>query len=180
VFDFLFSRPDKHGKCALDVRLSVNHFPVLKIAGKKFFAPSDALTDLLYNQYIYLQTYDFMQRSKPEAVFAWLGCFFLPERGVFNPDLLNISYMKRIKPEVVLVFKWFWIGSCRFIADKFPRIFAPDGEEPSGNPYDAQQRLLDYLSKADPVKKKLFKSDTLYNILYSLDYLLEQEEANIT
>jgi hypothetical protein len=175
AFDYLFTEPDKDGRCFLDNRLTVNHYPEIKIRGRKFYAPKTAMTDLIYNQYIYLQTYDVMKERKPEAIYAWLGCMFRRDKTTFNPDDLNIEYMQRLKPEMVVLMIWYWIGSCRYVADKFPRVFG-GGDAPTGNPYDGQQRLLDYIAKADPEKKRAYKQDMLYNILYSLDYMLEQEE----
>jgi len=179
AFDYLFTDPDDKGRCFLDNRLTVNQYPELKIIGRKFYGPKNAMTDLIYNQYIYLQTYDVMKERKPEAVYAWLGCMFRRDKSQFNPNDLNLKYMKRLKPEVVILTIWFWIGSCRFIADKFPRIF-PDACSGSAtcNPYDGQQKLLDYVGKGDPENKRLYKKDLLYNVLYSFDYLLELEEKN--
>jgi len=179
VFDYLWTKPDEDGKCFFDNRLTVNHYPELKIKGRKFFSPKDSLTDLIYDQYIYLQTYDVMKDNNPEAIYAWLGCMFRRDKKAFNPEDLNLEHMKRIRPEVVVLMIWYWIGSCRYIADKFPRVFPDAGDgQPTGNPYDGQQKLLDYVAKADPEKKRLYKQDQLYNILYSLDYLLEAEEKN--
>lgn len=178
AFDYLFTEPDKDGHCFFDNRLTVNHFPEIKIMGRKFYAPKQAMTDLLYNQYIYLQTYDVMKDKKPEAVYAWLGCMFIRDKKQFNPEDLNLKHMKSLPPETIILMLWFWIGSCRYIAEKFPRIFPNDEGSTGGNPYDGQQKLLDYIAKADPEKKRQYKQDQLYNILYSLDYLLESEERN--
>jgi hypothetical protein len=178
AFDYLFTEPDKNGKCFLDNRLTMNHYPELTIRRRKFQGPKAAMTDLIYDQYIYLQTYDVMKERKPEAVYAWLGCMFRRDKSKFSAEDLNLDHMKRIKPEVIILTIWFWIGSCRYISDKFPRIFPDSGDPAKGNPYDGQQKLLDYIAKADPEKKRLYKQDMLYNILYSLDYMLELEEKS--
>jgi len=177
AFDYLFTEPDKDGRCFLDNRLTVNQYPEIKIRGRKFYGPKTGMTDLIYNQYIYLQTYDVMKEKKPEAIYAWLGCMFRRDKIQFNPDDLNLEHMKRLKPEVVVLTIWFWIGSCRFISEKFERIFNGSEAAP-GNPYDGQQKLLDYIAKSDPDKKRAYKKDMLYDILYSLDSILEKEEKN--
>ena len=151
AFDYLFTEPDKDGRCFMDNHLTVNQYPEIKIRGRKFYAPKAAMTDLIYNQYIYLQTYDVMKERKPEAIYAWLGCMFRRDKSHFNPDDLNLEHMKRLKPEVVVLMIWYWIGSCRYIADKFYRVFG-GGEAATGSPYDGQQKLLDYIAKADPEK----------------------------
>jgi len=178
AFDYLFTQPDDNGRCFLDNRLTINHYPELKIKRRKLYGPKNAMTDLIYDQYIYLQTYDVMKEKKPEAVYAWLGCMFRRDKSTFCAEDLNLDRMKRIKPEVIILTIWFWIGSCRFISDKFPRIFPDSDGSAIGNPYDGQQKLLDYIAKADPEKKRAYKQDKLYNILYSLDYMLELEEKN--
>jgi hypothetical protein len=114
AFDYLFTEPDKEGKCYFDNHLTVNHFPEVRIMGRRFYAPKMAMTDLLYNQYIYLQTYDVMKENKPEAIYAWLGCMFRRDKKHFDPEDLNLQYMKRLKPETILLMLWFWIGSCRW------------------------------------------------------------------
>jgi hypothetical protein len=176
AFDYLFTAPDDKGRCFLDNRLTVNHYPELRLKRRKFYAPKDAMTDLIYDQYIYLQTYDVMKERKPEALYAWLGCMFRRDKSKFSAEDLNIAHMKRIRPEVVILTIWFWIGSCRFISEKYDRIFSGEGTA-GGNPYDGQQKLLDYIANADPEKKRMYKKDLLYNILFSLDYMLEKEES---
>ena len=37
-------------------------------------------------------------------------------------------------------------------------------------------KLLDFMDKADPSKKRLIRDDQVYDVLFSLDYLLEMEE----
>lgn len=176
AFDYLFTAPDDEGRCFFDNRLYINHYKEIVIDGIEFVSPGTALEGMTYNQYIYLQVYDQMKDRTPDAIYNFLGCMFLPKfSNHFDPKNLNTEHMKKIPPHVIVLSLWYWIGSCRAIADKFPRIFAGDGES-SGNVYDSQQKLLDYIAKADPEKKQKYKEDDLYNILYSLDYLLEIEE----
>jgi len=178
AFDFLYIKPDEKGNCFLDMRLTRCPYPVLKIKGTEFFAPDSNLTDMLYNQYIYLQSFDQAKDKKPEVIYQWLGAMFRTNKEKFNHKDLNLELMKHINPHVVVLMLWFWIGSCRFLAEKFPRVF-PDGNDPEyGDVYSGQQRLLDYMAKGDPEKKRAYKQDMLYDILYSLDYILEIDEQN--
>lgn len=180
AFDYLFTAPDKDGRCFLDNRLLTNHYSEIEIDGITFYGPGKALEGTTYDQYIYLQVYDQIKERKPEAIYNWLGCLFLREKGKFNKDELNVEHMKLLPPEAIILCFWYWIGSCRAIADKFPRIFPEVEAGEVQNIYDGQQKLLDYIAKADPAKKQQYKQDELYNILYSLDYLLEIEEEKDT
>jgi len=180
AFDFLFTDPDKEGRCFFDCRLTVNPFPKVYTGRGMQVGPADALTDICYNRYIYLETYHSVMENKPEAVYAFLGCLFLRDKGTFNPTDLRLEIMRKLKPEVVILMCWFYLGSIRFIADKFPRIFSGDGEVSTGSAYDGQQKLMDFIAKGDPAKKRNNKEDNLYDILYSLDYMLEKEEEKTT
>ena len=178
AFDYLFTKPDKKGNCFFDNRLTVNPYPEIKIYGRKFVSPAEAMTDICYNQYIYLETYNSVLQSKPEAIYPFLACMFRKPNTEFNPNELSIETMKLIKAEVIVLMCWFYIGSIRFIADKFPRIFPIDGDSGNGGSvYDGQMHLLDFIAKADPTKKRLIRNDNLYDVLYSLDYMLEEQEA---
>jgi len=187
AFDYLFTDPDKEGRCFFDCRLTVNPFPKVKLGYRIIFGPADALTDICYNRYIYLESYHSVMENKPEAVYAFLGCLFTDPlakkrtgRNEFDPNNLRLELMQKIKPEVVVLMCWYYLGSIRFIADKFPRIFSGDGEVSTGSAYDGQQKLIDFIAKGDPAKKRMNKEDNLYDILYSLDYMLEKEEEKTT
>jgi hypothetical protein len=177
AFDYLFTKPDDNGHCFFDNRLTKNPIPSIKIKRKLFESPADSLTNISYNQYIYLETYYSVMQNKPEALFAFLGCMFLNPNSIFNSENLNIRYMKLIKPEFAILMCWYYIGCIRFIADKFPRIF-PENKNSSSvtNVYDGQMKLLDFMAKADPTKKRLIREDNLFDVLYSLDYLIESTE----
>ena len=178
AFNYLFTLPDNEGNCFLDNNLINPPIPFIKSGNKKLFAPGEALTDCTYNQYIYLQTYDVMKDHNPEALYNFLGCLFRADKQQFNPEELHTRAIKKLKAEEIILTMWYWIGSCRYIADKFPRIFAPeDNSSGTGNPYDGQQRLLDFMTNADASRKKEYKLMKLYDVLYSLDIMLEQNEA---
>ena len=179
AFDFLYTKPDKKGNCFLDNKLTRCPYPEIEISGKRFYAPDNNMTDLIYDQYIYLVSYDVMKDTKPEAIYSWLGCMFRTDKSYFDKKDLNIESMRQIKAEVIILMIWFWIGSCRFIADeKFPSVFPAADAETSNkrNVYEDQQALLNFMSKGDPEKKRNYKRDYLYDVLSSLSYMIELEE----
>lgn len=176
AFNFLFTEPDANGNCFLDDRLTYPPIDFIRSGRRKLFLPGEALTECTYNQYIYLQTFDVMKESNPEAIYNFLACMFRERDKPFNPDNLHTRAVCKLTKEQIILILWYWIGSCRYIADKFPRIFPAADAGSSGNPYDGQQRLLDYMTKADAAKKEEYKRMKLYDVLYSLDYMLETEE----
>ena len=179
AFDFLFTEPDKNGKSLADIRLSIPPFPIIGNGRKKLFPPGEALTACTYNQYIYLQTYDAMREESPDAVNYFLACLYRPREERFDPENLNIPVVKQLKPEEVMLSLWYWVGSCRAIAEKFPRVFPQsETQQTGGNPYTGHQRLLDFMTKADAAKKEEYKRMKLYDVLFSLEYMLEEKEQS--
>lgn len=178
AFDFLFTEPDENGICLADIRLSIPPFPIIGNGRKKLYPPGEALTACTYNQYIYLQTYDAMREESPDAIYSFLGCLYRPRDERFDPEKLNIHVVKRLKPETVTLILWYWAGSCRAIAEKFPRVFPQsETQQTGGNPYTGHQRLLDFMTKADAAKKEEYKLMKLYDVLFSLEYMLEEKAA---
>ena len=179
AFDYLFIEQDD-GRCYLDTRLTVCPFPSMWLLGRRFCAPDRALYGTVYERYVLLETYfDRMQRE-PEMALAFLGTLLRPcgER-LFDRDRLHLGYMRHVPRRRVVLLAWYFVGSMRFIAGKFPRIFGGGGGAGQGGRpslYDGQQRLLDFIAKADPDKKARMKHTGLYEVLYSLDYLLEEDE----
>lgn len=83
-----------------------------------------------------------------------------------------------MKAEDIVISMWYWNGSCRYLAEKFPRVFeSEESDADGGNPYDGQQRLLDFMTNADASRKEKYKQMNLYDVLYSLDFMLERAEA---
>ena len=116
-------------------------------------------------------------QNEPAMVYAFLGAMLRPTEKKFDKDVLRLGLMHLIAPRKVVLFSWFFLGSIRFIKDKFPRIFAGGGKNKSNSSlYDEQQKLLDFIAKADPDKKIRMKHTNLYEVLYSLDYLMEEAE----
>ena len=182
AFDYLFTDPDERGYCHLDNRLTKAPVERVMLAGRWYYTCGDAMTDVLYDQYIHLQTYDSYQDGKKintEAQQHWLACMLRRNVRIFEADDLDVKVMRHVKPELAGLLYWYYTGSARYIADRFPRLFGADGgSDAAGNVYDGQQRLLDFMAKADPEKKAAYKRDKLYNVLYSLDYMLEQAEKD--
>ena len=178
VFDYLFIE-ENDGNCFLDVRLTVCPYPSIWIAGLfRFYSPAEALTDIVYDRYVFLETYFDRMQNEPKMVYAFLGAMLRPKEKKFDKDILRLGLMRLIAPRKVVLFSWFFLGSIRFIKDKFPRIFAGGGSSSNRNSslYDEQQKLLDFIAKADPDKKIRMKYINLYEVLYSLDYLMEEAE----
>lgn len=179
AFDFLFTTPDEDGNCFFDNRLTTLPDEVLRIGNVEYVSPGEALTDCNYDQYIYLLTYWAMKDSTHEAIYHFMAALYLPNGSAFTKNDIEkrAASMRHCTPTQIVLSIWYWIGSCRYLSDKFPRIyFDSEGGDGQGNPYEGQQRLLDFMTNADVAKKEIYKANNLYDVLYSLDFLLEKKE----
>ena len=177
-FDYLFIE-GQGGNCFLDTRLTVCPVSKIRLAGFwTFYAPAEALTDIVYDRYVFLETYFDRMQEEPAMVYAFLGAMLRPREKQFRKDRLFLGLMRLLHPRKVVLLSWFFIGSIRFIKDKFPKVFPESGgsKDKGGTLYDDQQRLLDFIAKADPDKKIRMKHTNLYEVLYSLNFIMEEAE----
>lgn len=177
VFDYLFVE-GRDGKCYLDTRLTVCPFRRIRLGRRWFYAPDSALYGISYERYVFLESYfDRLQRDE-EMMYAFLGVLLRPREEWFDKERLHVRAMRRVGARRSVLLMWYFVGSMRFIAEKFPRIFGGGGSGKGtvGSLYDGQQRLLDFIAKADPERKMRMKHTELYEVLYSLDYIMEENE----
>ena len=78
-----------------------------------------------------------------------------------------------------MVMRWYNIGSLRFIAEKFPRLFSGGDGSDNSDPrtlFDAQQRIIDELAGGDVTKKEQVRRSPLYDVLYTLEMAIERRD----
>lgn len=173
VYDFLFCKTDK--SYDLDIRLTRNPFTSYVMKDKMLAGPEDGLTNISYGQFIMLQTWQ--QQMKKDfntaldnflAVIWKEGSFSISEEG-------GAELFKEVDSVVKTVMFWFFLGSMRFIQEKFPRVFSGTGNN-GGDVFDIQQRIVDELASGDVTKKEQVKDCLLYDALYTLEMAIERDE----
>ena len=88
-----------------------------------------------------------------------------------DPDWLAI-----VSKDVKMVMLWYYIGSLRFIAEKFPRLFSGGEAATDENPFAAQQRIIDELAGGDVTKKEQVRRSPLFDVLYTLEMAIERRD----
>lgn len=171
VFDFLF---DTEGR--LDVRLTRTPFFRLETPRMMLMGPEDGLTNISYGQFVQTQSLlplvkeDFYSYIDQFLCVLWKDLRFEPtEDG--DPDwLADVNYaVKRIM-------LWYYVGSMRFIAEKFPRLFSGGESSTDENPFEAHQRIIDELAGGDVTKKEQVRRSPLFDVLYTLEMAIERRE----
>ncbi|MDR1455532.1 MAG: hypothetical protein LBJ01_07775 [Tannerella sp.] len=172
IFSYLFTEHD--GKVSVNPLLTVNPFRQTKCGCQWVYGPEDALTDITYEEFVFLLTYFQSMQSDPDAIHDFLSVIYRTkrdrERGRRNPQL-----MRGMSPTVKTAALWFFLGTMRFLAEKFPRTFS-GGEPSSGSVFENQMRVVDALASNDVTKKETVKNALLYDALYTIEIAAENAE----
>lgn len=173
VFDFLFAK-DKDDNDYLDVRLTHCPYHVLEELDYATVSPQDALTNISYERYVFALTYSDMLPANPSALPWLIASLYAQDPAVYRhpkPQTdLPLSEEKR------QVLQWYWLGSLQYLSERYPALFSAGGSSANHthyNTYEAQERILDTLTHGDAVKKRAYKSQPLYDVLFSINYTYE-------
>lgn len=174
IFDFLFTETDKGVE--LDIRLTRNPFPLYVSKSMALAGPDDALTNISYGQFIMLQSWQQqMKNDFNTALDNFLSVIWKDSLFTTSEDGAAI-WFQDVPPVVKTVMFWYFIGSMRFIQEKFPQTF-PEGSSDGGyDVFDMQQRIVDEMASGDVTKKEQVKQSLLYDALYTLEMAIERDE----
>ncbi|MDD2953855.1 MAG: hypothetical protein PHC95_11955 [Parabacteroides sp.] len=174
VFDFLFTDTDKGPE--LDIQLTRNPFPIYYSESMILAGPDDALTNISYGQFIMLQSWQRQMKHDFETALN----NFLPviwKDSVFTTSEDGAAeWFQDVDPAVKTVMYWYFLGSMRFIQEKFPRVFPGGSDADGGDIFDIQQRIVDEMASGDVTKKEQVKQSLLYDALYTLEMAMERDE----
>ena len=171
MFDFLF---DTEGR--LDVRLTRTPFFRLETPRMMLMGPEDGLINVSYGQFVQAQTLlplvqaDFDSHINDFLCVLWKDLRFEPTEDGAPEWLYGVPDSEK------RVMLWYYIGSLRFIAEKFPRLFSGGEAATDENPFDAQQRIIDELAGGDVTKKEQVRRSPLYDVLYTLEMAIERRD----
>lgn len=174
VYDFLFCETGKGYD--LDIRLTKNPFPLYVTNSMALAGPEDGLTNISYGQFIMLQSWQQQLKNDFEtALDNFLSVIWKDSMFTISEDG-SATWFKDVDPAVKTVMFWFFLGSMRFIQEKFPHVFSGTGEGDGGDVFDMQQRIVDEMASGDVTKKEQVKHCLLYDALYTLEMAIERDE----
>lgn len=171
MLDFLF---DAEGR--LDVRLTRTPFFRFETPRMMLMGPEDGLTNISYGQFVQTQSLlplvmtDFDSHINDFLCVLWKDLRFEPTEDGDPEWLLCVPDSEK---QVML---WYYIGSMRFIAEKFPRLFSGGDSSTDENPFEAHQRIIDELAGGDVTKKEQVRRSPLFDALYTLEMAIERRE----
>lgn len=180
LFEFLLksvdSRITDYKRYYVNPLLSVNPCPVIRCRFRKFTGPDDALLDITFEQYMYMQTYLSAMRQDQQKINLLIACLW--HRGKeFNINRIerDAAILSHLPDKKKILLYWFILGSMNFFGEMFPRVFSGDGTG-NGRIFDAQLRLLDSLAQSDMTKKDEVRKGKLIDALYAMDESIARKE----
>ncbi|MDR1370804.1 MAG: hypothetical protein LBJ72_11875 [Dysgonamonadaceae bacterium] len=174
-FDYLFSHPDENGNYSLEPKLTRNPFPTTKCGCITVCGPDDGLTNITYDQFIMLQTYQQRIATHPSAIDELISIIY--KRNIFKPESPGEpAIIKQMSPTVKTAILWFYLGTLQFLSGKFPRVFSGGGEPSGTSAFESQMKILDTLAEGDVTKKNTVRNSLLYDALFTMEFAIERQE----
>lgn len=162
VFDYLFEI-NGDGYRELSPRLVVNHFKSVQCGCRFLHGPNDAMDNITYDEFVWLQTWQSQLNDNPDAMDEFINIIYKDRGG--NRSLSNVRKISQTAKTGIL---WFYLGTMHFLEEKFPHVFSASGDA-NVNVFDNQQRIIDSLADGDVTKKKQVRDSLLYDALYSIE-----------
>lgn len=166
VFDYLFTKPDQQNQCEIKPKLLAQKFPYIQAGCKILFGCADGMTDLTYEQFIYLMEY-----AAKRDFNSMIAILFTPTKGKFDAKLIaaEAKNIEKLSPNVKLIISWFFESTMEFLAQKFKKCFTQKESATKENSFDIQNKIIDNLAKGDVTKKQTIRESMLYDVLYTLE-----------
>ena len=162
AFDWIFEKNDD-GLRELSPKLTINHFKRVQCGCRFMYGPNDALDNITYDEFVWLQTWQSQLNDNPDAINELINIIYKDRSG--NRKIELVRKMSKTAKTGIL---WFYLGTLNFLQEKFERVFSgTEGE--NVNVFDSQQRIIDSLAEGDVTKKNQVRESYLYDALYSME-----------
>lgn len=163
VFDYLF---EVQGNIrSISPKTTVNHFKHVKCRGKSLRGPGDALEDITYEQFVWLQTWQSQLNADPDAINQLISVLYTNRAK--EHEVRTVRRMRKLVKAAIL---WYIQGTMSFLQLQFPHVFGTlDDSDQKVNVFDYQQRIIDSLAEGDVTKKNKVRQSLLYDALYSME-----------
>ena len=162
AFDWLY-RTNEKGEHEISPKLIINHHKRIRSGCRYLYGPGDALDNITYDQFVWLQTWQSRVKDDPSVLDELVNVIYKTKSG--DQDVKNIKHLNHVIKTSIL---WFYLGTLQFLESRFPNVFTSSGES-SDSVFDSQQKIIDSLAEGDVTKKMQVRESLLYDALYSME-----------
>lgn len=131
------------------------------------------MTDILYEQFIMLQTYlEQYLAGDAGAINQFIATIWRKKSEIYDsatiqPDRFN--HLPEVRKMIIL---WYYYGTIGFLEEKFPLTFA-GGESSSGSAFENQMRVVNALAKGVASEKEANRKSLMYDVFYTIECAME-------
>jgi len=172
--------------------------PSIKIKNETFYGPDDALTNVLFKEFIRCETYfsKFLKDNNPFHADCLIATLYRPQKKDYNPEdtafdgdrreIVNDFLIEKraakfapMDPVTRQAILFFYEGCKFFLTEKYPHVF--DSGESSGgkrqDTFENYMRLVTMLAKNDATQTNAWLDTNLHAVMLAMDNArIEQEE----
>jgi hypothetical protein len=171
--------------------------PEIEVAGHTFYGPDDALTNILFKEYIRAETYfaEFLSKKDKASADRLIATLYRQQAKDYNPADVNFSGDRRepindflIENRAKVISKLddvtrqailMWYEGCKFfLTQKYPYVFE-EGETTSkketASAFESFMRLVATLSNNDATRSEAWLETNLHMVLMSMDNMRKQQ-----
>lgn len=200
VLDFLFLKvTDKDGNIdyLVDSKIIKNLLPVIQHDFIKYYGPADALTNILFEEYIFCETYyqNYIKTNKESDLDMLIAVMYRKKdatadkisthfrgdlREPFNSFLIeaNAKKLKSLNAAEKKAIYLFYYGCRSYIIKKFDIVFNSKKETAADNvsTFESMMKLVNALSQNDVTKNEQVRKSMLYEVLITLQEIALQNK----
>jgi hypothetical protein len=171
-------------------KLYRNLIPEFQLGASTWIGPADALTNLIFEEYIHTETHytRFAKTADPHHLHLLIATLYRPPGLKLNPgdrrkafDDFSLEedakHIANWPQEILMAILLFYQGCKERLAFDFPRVFTDgSGSKDNTDTFTRMQSLTDALSNGDVTKQKEIRKCYLYEVLMRMEESLKQQE----
>jgi hypothetical protein len=198
-FDFLFvSKKDADGNIQFQFnsRLTKNLITSFKLNGQEFFGPADSLTNILFHEYIFAETYlvEYSKTQIDKYLDMLIAVLWREQDPKYNPEDISfngdrrkpfndfqvearakaISKLDKATKQAIL---FFYDGCRNYLRVKFKEVFEGAGSGENIDAFSGFMKLVTALTNNDITKNEHVRKSYMYEVMISLQEMKTQADA---
>jgi len=184
TLEFLTEKPDKEGNRLLRPKIRKQPFPILKFRFKRFAGYENALTDMLFGEFIFAETYYYRYLTTKDEV--WLNRLLaVLYRRVkkhtmqeFSEEAIeqNARLIASLPAYKKLVMRFYYDGCKEFLSRKFPQTLGSGGGGKAKDPFEDFHKITIAMTNGFPTEADGVRNTLLYDALESFEQTSKANE----
>lgn len=184
ALSFLTEKPNAEGQRMLRPRVRKQPFASLKIRLRKLTGCADGLTDMLFGEFVFAETYYYRYLTTHDEMWfnRLLAILYRKTKNgkkqEFSEETIerNARLFAYLPPYKKLAMRFYYDGCKEFLAAKYPETLGGGGSGKAKDPFEDFHKLTVALASADPTKAEDVRNSLLYDALESFEQSVKKQQ----